>query len=214
MHSFWPIAIILLLLVIFSSRRRADQLLKEKRQREQEQEAERLKAEQSQTTQSQSKQSQPAPPQPEAVCPSPQTSTAARPTESENFSLAADMADDKLASDHTGQLKQALALRSAINALEAEFSALQENLPKGLHENQQDPQSKEIAHECMIAREQLRITQSYCNELMRFVMAPFQDAASRPYYVPTQDQAAWAFTAAKLTLGFAQNRIRSIKSIK
>lgn len=111
--------------------------------------------------------------------------------------------DEKLASEEEARLKQAFTLQAEINALSAEFAALQEGLQK----------NEAIDRECVILKEQLRIAQSYASELMRFVMAPYQDAQSRPYYVPTQEQASWAFTAAKLTLGFAKNRIRSIKSM-
>ena len=187
MHSLWPLAIALIVLVALLTRLRANKLLDEQHQRQAAADRARLKA--------------PLPLAPTG----PITPTA--PTAPNEPTV---QKDETFAQEHEGQLKQALALRSQINALEAEFSALQEELKDRLQDTL-TPQNKALAQECTIAREQLRIAQSYCNELMRFVIAPFQDASSRPYYVPTQDQANWAFTAAKLTLGFAKNRIRSIK---
>jgi len=113
--------------------------------------------------------------------------------------------ESKLSTDDNEQLRQALALSAEVKQLASQFGAIKARLPE-ITSEQADALTTARNRECIIVTEQLRIAKSNADLLMRFVMAPYQgsDGAS---YTPSFEDAAWALTAANLTLGFARSRI-------
>ena len=112
--------------------------------------------------------------------------------------------DEKLSSDEGEQLRQALALHGEIKALGTQFEAISARLPAVPEQDEGEVAARK--RESTIITEQLRIAGSYSDELMRFVMAPYQ-SNDGGRHVPSVTDAAWALTAAYLTLSFVRARI-------
>jgi hypothetical protein len=110
----------------------------------------------------------------------------------------------KFAADENTQIKQALALSAAIRDMEDRFQIVLARFPEATRNDA-------IKRECDIVTEQLRITRSYEDELLRFVFSwRGRSSLSSNTYRPTIAQATWALTAANLTLDFASARIAAL----